>query len=74
MDIEEGQRPRVVTGGMQGYQKCLLISLGIGLLTMVIVLPLSFSGVEYYEVGICLILNTYVKNTTAQKIVSRLLM
>lgn len=52
MDIEEGQRPRVVTGGMQGYQKCLLIFLGIGLLTMVIVLPLSFSGVEYYELGI----------------------
>ena len=65
MDVEEGQRPRVDTGGMQGYQKCLLIFLGIGLLIMVIVLPLSFSGVEYYEVGICPILNTYVKNITA---------
>ena len=52
MDVEEGQRPRVDTGEMESWKKSLLIVLGIGLVVMTIVLPLSFKGVEYYEVSI----------------------
>lgn len=51
MDVEEGRRPRVDTGDMEGWKKCLLIFLGIGLLVTIIILPISFVGVEYYEVG-----------------------
>ena len=52
MDVEEGQRPSVDTGEMESWKKSLLIVLGIGLVVMTIVLPLSFKGVEYYEVSI----------------------
>lgn len=52
MDVEEGHRPREDRGEMEGWKKCLLIFLGIGLLLMVIILPISFVGVEYYEVGV----------------------
>ena len=52
MDVEEGNRPRIVTGEMEGWKKCLAIFFGIGILLMIIILPISFVGVEYYEVGV----------------------
>lgn len=49
MEVEDG-RPRVETGELEGWKKCLLIFLGVGILLMVIILPISFVGVEYYQV------------------------
>lgn len=50
MADEEYGRPRVETGELEGWKKCLLIFLGVGILLMVIILPISFVGVEYYQV------------------------
>lgn len=47
---EYGGRPRVDTGELDGWKKGLLIFLGVGILLMVIILPISFVGVEYYQV------------------------
>lgn len=48
-DEEYGGRPRVDTGS-EGWKKCLVVFLGVGILLMVIILPISFVGVEYYQV------------------------
>lgn len=50
VDEENGGRPRVETGEGSGWKKCLFIFLGVGILLMVIILPISFVGVEYYQV------------------------
>lgn len=50
VDEEYGGRPRVETGGGDGWKKCLFIFLGVGILLMVIILPIGFVGVEYYQV------------------------
>ena len=50
VDVEYGGRPRVETGEGNGWKKCLAIFLGVGILLMVIILPISFVGVEYYQV------------------------
>lgn len=47
---EYGGRPRVETGEGSWWKKCLLIFLGVGILLMVIIFPMSFVGVEYYQV------------------------
>lgn len=47
---EYGGRPRVETGEGSGWKKCLLIFLGVGILLMLIIFPMSFVGVEYYQV------------------------
>lgn len=40
------------TGELDRWKKCLLIFLGVGILLMVIILPISFVGVEYYQLGL----------------------
>lgn len=47
---EYGGRPRVETGEGSWWKKCLLIFLGVGILLMLIIFPMSFVGVEYYQV------------------------
>lgn len=58
MADEEDGRPRIVTGEIEGWKKCLLIFLGVGMLLLVIILPISFVGVEYYEVRLFCIAST----------------
>ena len=50
VDEEYGGRPRVETGELDGWKKCLFTFLGVGILLMIIILPISFVGVEYYQV------------------------
>ena len=54
VDEEYGGRPRVAEAG-GGRTKCLAIFFGVGILLMVIILPMSFVGVEYYQVRFNLI-------------------
>lgn len=66
-EVEYGGRPRVDTGGLDGWKKCLLIFLGVGILLMVIILPISFVGVEYYQVCFhmyksCIMISKTLKN------------
>lgn len=51
MELEEGERVRVDTGEMDLWKKLLLCSFGIVVLLLIIILPLGFVGIEYYELG-----------------------
>ena len=55
------------TGELDRWKKCLLIFLGVGILLMVIILPISFVGVEYYQVCFhmyksCIMITRTLKN------------
>ena len=52
MELEEGERVRVDTGEMDLWKKLLLCSFGIVVLLLIIILPLGFVGIEYYEVRV----------------------
>lgn len=52
MEFGEGQRVLVDTGEMDLWKKCLLYFFGIVALLLIIILPLSFVGIEYYEVRV----------------------
>lgn len=52
MELEEGERVRVDTGEMDLWKKFLLCFFGIVVLLLIIILPLGFVGIEYYEVRV----------------------
>lgn len=52
MEFEESGRVRVDTGEMDLWKKFLLCFFGIVVLLLIIILPLGFVGIEYYEVRV----------------------